>query len=221
MQDPKLTIYFVRHGETVGNVAGQSQGPNDPLTELGHTQDRILAERALGIDVDRIISSDYDRAKATAETIQKTTGKPLELSELFRELRRPSAFQGRVPKEDPEVLKGYQEMEAHYFEVDWHYSDEENFFDLKQRGQLALQYLLDQPEERLLVVTHGNFLRNLLGLMLRGDKYSPQDYLDIETTFALNNTSITVASKLYYWRQDMTSWTINSWNDDAHLGKIT
>jgi len=220
MQDPKKTIYFVRHGQTVGNVAEISQGPDDQLNKKGLMQATFIAKRAAHLNFSQIISSDYVRAKSTAQTISERTGKSLELSELFREFRRPSEFWGRVPKQDPEVLAGYTQMEQNFFQENWHYSDEENFFDLKRRGQAALQYLLDHQADRLLVVTHGNFLRNLLGLMLRGNKYAPQDYLDIETTFSLNNTSITVAYQKYYWRRGITTWTIGSWNDDAHLGSI-
>jgi broad specificity phosphatase PhoE len=220
MQNPKKTIYFVRHGQTAGNVAGQTLSSEAPLNEHGHTQAQFVAKRALQLDFGRIISSDYCRAKQTAEAIAGTTGKPLEFSELFREYRRPSEFWGRMSKEDSEVFAGYKAIEKHFFDPDWHYSDEENFFDLKRRGQAALQFLLDHEEEKILVVSHANFLRNLLGLMLRGDTYSPQDYLDIETTFSINNTSITVAYQHYYWRRDITSWTLGSWNDDAHLGSI-
>ena len=112
-------------------------------------------------------------------------------------------------------------MNKHFSDENWHFSDEENFFDLKKRGIEALEYLLNIKEQRILVVSHGNFIRNLLGIMLRGeDSYSPQDYIDIESTFELGNTSITVAEYKYHWRKDSDTWMIESWNDYAHLGEI-
>ena len=213
-------IYFVRHGQTVANVAGQTQGPDDPLNEAGLEQADIVAERAKDLDFEIIIASDYPRAKITAEKIQEATKKPIEFSELFRELRRPSEFWGRVVQKDEEVLAGYALINEHFGDKDWHFSDEENFFDLKARGIEALEYLLTRNEERILVVSHGNFSRNLLGIMLRGESYGHQDYIDIESTFELGNTSITVAEYKYHWRKDADTWMIESWNDRAHLGEI-
>jgi len=115
MQESKKTIYFVRHGQTVGNVAEISQGPDDQLNKKGLMQAKFIAKRASELNFSQIISSDYARAKSTAQTISERTGKPLELSELFREFRRPSEFWGRVPKQDPEVLAGYTEMEQNFF----------------------------------------------------------------------------------------------------------
>jgi probable phosphoglycerate mutase len=215
------TIYFVRHGQTVANVTGQIQGPDDPLNEKGIKQAAIIASRARNLDFECIVSSDYPRAKVTAETIHFATGKPLEFSELFREYRRPSAFWGKVVHDDQAVLAGYKLMNEHFAEEGWYFSDEESFFDLKARGIQALQHLLSMKEQRIVVVTHGNFLRNLLGIMLRGETgYSPQDYIDIESTFELSNTSITVAEYKYHWRKDSQTWMIESWNDYAHLGEV-
>lgn len=213
-------IYFVRHGQTVANVAEQTQGPDDPLNEVGLKQADIVAERAKSLDFECIVSSDYSRAKATAEKIHEATGKSIEFSELFRELRRPSEFLGRVVKEDSEVLAGYKLINENFGNEGWHFSDEENFFDVSTRGKEALQYLLARSERRILVVSHGNFLRNILGIMLRGETYSPQDYIDIESTFELGNTSITVAEFKHHWRKNANTWMIQSWNDRIHLGEI-
>ncbi len=215
------TTYLARHGQTVANITGQTQGSDDPLTQKGIWQAGILAECTQKLHFDSIISSDYPRAKVTAETIQQATRKPLVICELFREFRRPSEFWGRIPAQDPEVLRGYQIINRNFGIPGWHFSDEENFEDLKHRGIKALEYVLARPEEVLLVVTHGNFLRNLLGLMLHGvEKYDAEDYLNLETTFEVGNTSISVAEYKYHWRKDGNTWIITSWNDSAHLAPL-
>lgn len=216
----KKLIYFVRHGQTVANIAGQTQGPDDPLNETGLKQASVIAERAKNLDFETIVASDYLRAKITAEKIQEATNKPIVFSALFRELRRPSEFWGRVVQDDEEVLAGYELLNKHFRDKDWHFSDEENFHDVSERGFSALEYLLAKSEERILVVTHGNFMRNLLGIMLRGAAYSPQDYIDIESTFELDNTSITVAEYKHHGRGNTATWMIGAWNDRAHLGEI-
>jgi broad specificity phosphatase PhoE len=211
-------IYFVRHGQTVANTTGQTQGPDDPLNAEGIRQAGIIAERSMKLKFDCIISSDYPRALVTAETIQSLTGKPLQISELLREFRRPSEFWGRIPLEDAEVYAGYEQIGQHFGQSGWHFSDEENFDDLKERGIQSLELLLARKEERLLVVTHGNFLRNLLGIMLHEERYSAEDYLDLESTFEIGNTSISIAEYKHHWRKNRNKWMLRSWNDYAHLG---
>lgn len=216
-------VYFIRHGQTSANVTQTTQGPDSALNDEGIRQAGILAERAKRLDFDSIISSDYDRAKVTAEHIHKMVDKPLELSELFREYRRPSEFWGKSIGElggDNIVARGFAEMDKHFADPDWHYSDEENFFDLKERAIKAIRYLEQHECNRLLVVTHGNFLRTILGVMLRGEKYDPEDYVDIEGTFKLFNTSISVAEYESHWRHQGFTWKIAAWNDQAHLGEL-
>lgn len=217
MKEHKKVIYFIRHGQTVANVREQTQGPDDPLNEEGIKQSEIAAKRLKNFDFEKIITSDYPRAQFTAETINREVEKTLELSEYFRELRRPSEFWGQIVKENEQILDAYKEINNHFSEPDWHYSDEENFFDLKKRAKEALDYLINQTEERILVVTHGNFLRCLLGIMLHGDQYSPQDYLDIEATFEVHNTSISTVEYKHHWRKNVHTWMITGWNDSTHL----
>jgi broad specificity phosphatase PhoE len=217
-------VYFIRHGETKANTTNTTQGPDSPLNEKGLEQADILAKRAQKLSFDHIISSDYDRARVTAEHVQEATKKPLELSKLFVEYRKPSEFWGKnigELGEDSKVARGFAQMEENFGKKDWHYSDEENFFDLKERATKALEYLKNHTETNLLVVTHGNFLRILLGVMIRGEKYSPQDYKDDNSTFELFNTSISVAEFKPHWRYPEGTWQISAWNDQAHLGELT
>ena len=82
----------MRHGLTFSNIKGETQGPDDPLNETGIKQADFVAKRAKDLDFETIISSDYSRARVTAEKIQSVTGKPIIFSKLFQELRIPSEF---------------------------------------------------------------------------------------------------------------------------------
>ncbi len=217
-------IYFIRHGQTEANVTETTQEPTSSLSKEGIKQTDILAQRTLKLNFDFIISSDYERAEITAQNIHKKTNKPLEFSELFREYRRPSEFFGRPIGElggDKITSKGLAQIEESFNNKGWHYSDEENFFDLKERALKALQYLEEHKGTNLLVVTHGNFLRTLLGAILYGENYSPNNYKNIDSTFELSNTSISVAEYKTHWRHPNGTWQINTWNDQAHLGELT
>ena len=73
-------FYFVRHGQTVGNVEKRICGATDsPLTELGRQQAvqtgrNILAQ---GIRADEILCSPLSRAADTARLISEITGIPV------------------------------------------------------------------------------------------------------------------------------------------------
>src|SRR5262249_19703011 len=80
-----VSILLVRHGETDSNAARVVQLPDAPLSENGHVQAARLAVRLSGVDISKILSSDYRRAVATAEPLRAKTGAPLELLPELRE----------------------------------------------------------------------------------------------------------------------------------------
>ena len=65
-------IYFVRHGQTEGNLKHIYMGElNFPLTELGITQAQQTAEKLKAVKIDRIFCSPLLRAKQTMQEIAK------------------------------------------------------------------------------------------------------------------------------------------------------
>ena len=81
------TYYLARHGQTVWNTLGQTQGHgNSPLTELGELQAKDLAEAMKEHKIDMIFSSDLGRAVQTAEIIGKEIGVEVEQTENLREM---------------------------------------------------------------------------------------------------------------------------------------
>ncbi|MCQ2525248.1 MAG: histidine phosphatase family protein [Lachnospiraceae bacterium] len=72
-------LYFVRHGQTVWNVANKICGATDiELTEKGHEQAILTGKKILeqGIVADEILYSPLVRAKDTALHISEVTGIP-------------------------------------------------------------------------------------------------------------------------------------------------
>lgn len=67
---PKGQIYLVRHGETAVNKANKAQGSIDePLNDHGVDQVQALRKTTKNLPVDVIVSSDYIRAKHTADIL--------------------------------------------------------------------------------------------------------------------------------------------------------
>jgi 2,3-bisphosphoglycerate-dependent phosphoglycerate mutase len=95
-----MSIFLVRHGETASNAARVIQTPDAPLSARGNLQAEGLATRLGHLGVAAIVSSDYARALATAESIRRATGAPVEGWPDLRE-RSFGALRGRPYAECP------------------------------------------------------------------------------------------------------------------------
>lgn len=209
------TVYLVRHGQTATNADNRYTGPEEPLSAVGTRQAESLAERFKGEKVDRIISSPYLRAKQTAGAIESALGLSSSYSDLFKEAEGPSELFGKLGT-DPGAMQLKALLKDHWGDASWRHSDEENFFDLSLRVRQALSYLESQPEEHILVVTHANFLRMLLFVVLLGDLLTPEATVDMRKSSIVSNTGVTVLG-LNEWGK----WKLVRWNDTVHLDPET
>lgn len=205
------TIYLVRHGQTDGNASGFYQLPETPLSENGLKQAEFIAERCSHLDVEAIITSPFMRAKQTAEAIQKKTGLPLREEKMLHERLMPSIIIGKS-KDEPSSLSVMKEYNRCFTIEGAHHSDEENLEDLRIRARSILEFLESQPEERLIVVSHGFILLTVLMEMLELDLPLPE-YLRVRKKFDLENTAL---SKVVF--DEKRGWRPIIWNDHAHLG---
>lgn len=107
-----------------------------------------------------------------------------------------------------------KEVKAHFSDPDWKHSDEENFFLARDRAKKALDFILEQNKENVLVVTHGEILKMMLAIIVHEDDLTPEIYEKIKFVFAVFETGL---SKIEF--NDM-GWYIRAWNDHTHLGEI-
>lgn len=211
-----MKIYFIRHGESAGNAINMRQGPNVPLNELGLKQAEFLANRLQKIPVDLIITSPYLRTKQTAEVIAKKLNKEIIFSDLFTERKKPTEVEGLLLGDE----KGDAIMEKtweNFYQPNWHYADEENFEDIRGRAIKAINFLENQTAENIVVVTHGMFLRSLLGVLVFGKNLNQREAEELYR-FKTYNTGISVCvHKPEKESESDTGWLIETWNDIAHL----
>lgn len=81
-----MTLLFVRHGESEGNLRRIMQGWLDlPLSDLGRRQAEVVAQRLANAGATRLYASPLLRAWQTGERVAAATGLPLEAHEGFRE----------------------------------------------------------------------------------------------------------------------------------------
>ena len=92
-------IIFVRHGESTGNAKDVYEGQLDnPLTKKGLEEAAKTAQALKGKKIAKIISSDLQRAKTTAEIVAEALGiKNISFHPEFREVRG-GKFEGETRK---------------------------------------------------------------------------------------------------------------------------
>ena len=90
-----MKVYFVRHGESQGNVLRIHQDGKVKLSDHGQEQAKNVAERFAHINIDVILASDYERAFKTAQTIAKKKDLPVTTTPLLREVKRPTEIEGK------------------------------------------------------------------------------------------------------------------------------
>ncbi len=217
-----MKVYFVRHGQTFGNLSEVHQDHSDELNELGIKQAQTVADRFKTIDIDCVISSDYTRAKVTAEEIAKVVGKKVEVTELLRERKRPSVLVGKR-YDSEEALSTVKEMETKKHLPDYHHSDEENHTEVLERAQKLLRFLEQRREENIVVVTHATYMRFILTCIVFGKEATVQQLEKMYDAFRVHNTGITVCKygegMRGLYKKDKYWWVV-TWNDHAHLGEL-
>lgn len=208
-------IYFVRHGETEANAEGVRQGPGGHLTPKGREQALETAKRfpkGKGRP-QAIIASPYERTKETAEIIAAELGMKVKYSDLLVERKNPTEIIGHWGGER-EVRQIIDRIDKSYHADDLRVADEENFTDLKARAKKLLKYIKHRPEERMIMVTHGIFLKMIASYMTYGDALTASQYNTLSYFNPIKNASMAICSYTGHWFTK-DEWKILVWNDLA------
>jgi len=206
-------IYFVRHGETESNAQGIRQGPDGPLSEKGREQ-ALATARRFPKHKGRpqvIISSPYQRTKETAEIIAKELNMKVKYSDLLVERKNPTEIIGHWGGER-EVRAIVDRMDKSYHADDLRVSDEENFTDLKKRAKKLLAFISRRWERRIIMVTHGIFLKMVVSYMLYGDKLTASQYNNLSYFNPINNAGMAICLYTHHWLKK-NEWKLITWND--------
>ena len=115
--------------------------------------------------------------------------------------------------DEPEALAIKNLIFDKFHDPDFRYSDEETFFDLRDRAAVLLHHIVTLKEENILLVTHGEFLKVIVSVMVFGLDIDPITSLKCSHSFKMTNTGLTICE----YRE--TYWKIITWNDQAHLGE--
>lgn len=207
-----MTVYFVRHGETYHNINNLYSKAEYELTENGIAQARIAGERLSKLPIEVLVISPYRRTVQTAEVINQKLNKEIILTELAKEIVRPSEIQGKR-LDDPEARKIMDLVHEKASDPDFHFSDEENYADLMKRAKKLLKFLEDLEEkyQNIAVVTHGVLVKMLLMIVIMGNDFKPEFFINPYKNITLSNSGLTVLEK------DTRGWKVITVNDQSHL----
>jgi len=211
-------VYFIRHGQSEGNISPVYQSVDSPLSEEGKNQANLIAERIGKLSFDVLISSPLPRTKETSEAITKVTGKVPEYSDLFVERIKPTQLDG----------KSHDDVEAKNLNKEWNKSlyksgirakDGENFDDIIARTDKALEFLQNREEKIIVVVTHGFFLRTIIAKVLLGNSLNGDNFWNFQSRVTMENTGLSVLKYGKYSKNyGDISWRLWIYNDHSHLG---
>lgn len=161
-----------RHGRTEWNAEGRFQGQLDPpLDGAGQRQARIASRLLAGMRPALLVSSDLQRARATAQVLADLVGVPVSDEPALREIHL-GAWQGLSRVEARERFPAeYAEWQAGQ---DVRRGGGETYSEVGRRSAEALlTATTDLPAGGVLVaVAHGGTIRSAIGTLLELDVLS-------------------------------------------------
>ncbi|HSJ45987.1 MAG TPA: histidine phosphatase family protein [Euzebyales bacterium] len=214
-------IHFVRHGESVANVADRARrdrpDDSDRLSDRGWAQARELGRRLRDKGLEAIVASPMRRAQETAAGIAETLDLPLSTDPDLFEVRQCDAFYAARPDQQHRyaTLAWMPAADPTYAEP-----GAESFADVVARVHRVQQRLHgDADHGRVVAVSHFGFLHWFLGVTLFGEDFVPA-HLPALYRMGHANTGITVFER--HDRRvmdglDLSGWVLTTWNDQAHL----
>jgi len=193
-----MSIFLIRHGETVGNASRVVQHPDSPLSPRGIAQAERLARRLAGESIAHILSSDFARAARTAEALRQ-------------ELRVPLTFEPLLQERNFGDLRGtpYADLGLDMFAPDYAPPSGETWEVFHRRVDRAWARVLEvaaATRGHLAVVTHGLVCRSLAEhhLVLAAGDVVPLKW---------ENTSLTIC-------EGPSPWRVGLLNCVAHLDDL-
>ena len=206
-----MKLFLVRHGQSTLNKVNTHQTPTTPLSPEGIKQARLVAAKLKGMRFDVVLCSKYLRAVQTSEIINRALRKRIRYTPLLNEHRMPSEIQGMVSG-SKFIVEMQKKRARHLRDPSWHFSDEENEFELRDRAIRFLNYARRMGKRSVLAITHGAFIDMIITVAIFGKETMPEDFLRIHQHFHPKNAGIT---ELEFTEKRL--WRLRTFNDCSHL----
>ncbi|MFG6415859.1 histidine phosphatase family protein [Roseateles sp. DC23W] len=198
---------LIRHGETLWNRATRIQGHTDiPLSPLGLSQARRLAQALADEPLDAVYASDLTRALQTAEAVAQAHGRKVVTDAALRE-RAFGRFEGlswdEINERYPDEALRWRRRDP-----DHPVGGGESLQAFSARCHTAVKRICDShPGGNIAVVAHGGVLDCLYRAATRVTLQAPRSW-------QLGNASI---NRLLATSE---GFSLIGWNDDRHLAGL-
>lgn len=202
-----MELYLIRHGQSFNNTLASSQGRkcDPPLSEIGESQADLVGQYLStapakcpvtrespldGVGLNRLYCSAHLRALRTADRIAAHTGLAPEIwvdvhEEMGIWLEGVDVLPGMTPAEIREQFPRVKTPEEMPEDGWWNrpVETEPEWVARAARVARQLREEMAHTDERIAVVTHGGFTRDVLAALVNGGPMNG-------SSFAVQNTSI-------------------------------
>jgi broad specificity phosphatase PhoE len=152
-------LYIIRHGQTDHNAKGivQGKGVNLSLNETGRIQAQKFFNAYKHIPFDKLYASSLLRAQQSIDNFTQL-GIPFEFR---KELDEISWGEMEGTTTTLETDDSFKNMLADWKSGNIHakYPQGESPYELQQRQLKFVEYLLNTSDKKILIATHGRFIR--------------------------------------------------------------
>ena len=160
-----LVIYFIRHGESVGNKENRFRGRHDfDLSDNGINQAEALKNELSDISFDRIYTSPLMRAKKTAEIISRDRAEVISSEEMINVSL--GSWENQI-KDD--IKNKYPELWNTWLTApeELNFEGMETFAEVQRRSyQFIMQLVPRHPDQTIAIVSHRAVLKPLFAALL-------------------------------------------------------
>ncbi len=155
-----MKIYFIRHGETTGDVENRYGGAyDDHLSEKGFDQARELADTLIDKNIEEIFAGPLIRTQETSDVISKTIGIPVVTIDDLRERNQYGILSGMTKTEAAEKYPDLVELLKDKLNT---IEGAESFQDFLDRFVNVFKKIVTESQSHTIaIVSHGGPVRVL------------------------------------------------------------
>lgn len=163
-----ITVFLVRHGESIYGEERLCGWSDVPLSSKGKEQANNLSERLKGVKFSRIISSDMVRTIETAEIINRYQRLDIEIEPGIRELNY-GLWEGKSRREIEEEFP--EEYRAWRLDNSISPPGGESAIEVYERSKQAIERIVKETDDScsILIVAHKSVNRLFICGLLGGD----------------------------------------------------
>jgi broad specificity phosphatase PhoE len=183
-------IYFVRHGQTNKNNEHVHQHYDEPLSEEGKSQAKVVADYVHSLNVQALVASPFARARQTAAAISEVIDVPYIIDVSVHETVRPTYLYGKKHLSFM-TLRYLINLFLHQSNNSWDDDGAENMFDVRNRVHDTQDMVTEMKESSIAIVSHAVFIDMFVHWICAEKKMSIPRYIKMIVFMKkMPNTSI-------------------------------